>query len=180
MDQGEAAVLASVVAGMAGIAGTAVGALLTARSMRQQVRDQGIIEHSQWQRQSRSDAYAAFLSEWHDASRAVDGALSEVIRLRAITDEQIDVIVASREALARTRVRVSVAGPERAARVAWRGYEALEEAEMAVRSLAGSLEDSGEAPRHRFRHLDESRHEIAQIYTEFMRAAGEILNEPSA
>jgi hypothetical protein len=139
-----------------------------------------MVEHSHWLRQSRSDAYAAFLTEWHDASRAVDGALAEVMRLRSITDRQIEVIVASREALARTRVRVSVAGPDRAERVAWRGYEALENAEMAVRSLAASLEDSGEAPRDRYRHLDESRREIAQIYTEFMRVAGEILSKPTA
>ncbi|WP_284433647.1 hypothetical protein [Streptomyces sp. TUS-ST3] len=120
------------------------------------------------------------MAEWHDASRAVDGALAEVMRLRAITDEQIEVIVASREALARTRVRVSVAGPDRAERVAWRGYEALEKAEMAVRSLAGSLEDSGEAPTDRYRHVHESRTEIAQIYTEFTRVAAEILSKPNA
>ncbi|MEW5534410.1 hypothetical protein [Streptomyces virginiae] len=173
-----ASVLSAAVAAVAGVGGTAVGVWLTARAARNQVRDQAAAEHNHWQRQSRSDAYAAFLAEWHDASRAVDGALEDVIRFRAIRDEQIDVIVAAREAIARTRVRVSVAGPEQAQRVAWRGYEALEAAEDAVRSLAASLEDNGEAPSLRYQHLRESREEIASIYTDFTKIAGETLGAP--
>ncbi|MCF3173947.1 hypothetical protein IPZ61_11550 [Streptomyces sioyaensis] len=178
MDQGEAAVWAAAIAGLAGVGGTTAGAWFTARTMRQQVRAQGVVEHSHWQRQARSDAYAAFLAEWHDASRAVDAALGEVIRHRGISDAQVAVISAAREELARTRVRVSIAGPQRAAEVAWRGYDALGAAEDAVRSLAISLEDSGEAPRERFQHLDASRHEIAGIYAEFTNVATQVLGNP--
>lgn len=178
MDQGEAAVWAAAIAALAGVGGTTAGAWFTARTMRQQVRAQGAVEHSHWQRQARSDAYAAFLAEWHDASRAVDAALGEVISYRGISDEQIAVISGAREALARTRVRVSIAGPQRAGEVAWRGYDALGAAEDAVRSLALSLEDSGEAPRERFQHLDASRHEIAGIYAEFTNVATEVLGNP--
>ncbi|MFG2607567.1 hypothetical protein ACGFT2_29070 [Streptomyces sp. NPDC048514] len=77
-------------------------------------------------------------------------------------------------------VVAGLAGPDRAEQVAWRGYEALENAETAVRNLAAALEDSGEAPSYRYQYLDQSRREIAQIYTEFMRVAGEILSKPTA
>jgi len=178
MDQGVAAVWAAALAGLAGVGGTTAGAWFTARTMRQQVQAQAGVEHSHWQRQARSDAYAAFLSEWHDASRAVDGALQEVIGHQAISDAQIDVVAGAREALSRTRVRVSIAGPPQAAEVAWRGYAELDMAEDAVRTLAISLEDNGTAPGRLYEHLQESRHGIAGIYSEFTAVAAEVLGNP--
>ncbi|MFI1097325.1 hypothetical protein [Streptomyces sp. NPDC020917] len=63
-----------------GLAATAVGALIGARSARfgaeqnaeaarQQVRDQGAVEHGHWLRQQRFDTYESFLAAWDECLR---------------------------------------------------------------------------------------------------------------
>ncbi|MFG2795889.1 hypothetical protein [Streptomyces pseudovenezuelae] len=61
MDAGIAAVLGALVAGLFGLGGAVVGAVLTARSAREQVQSQASIDHGRWMQERRVELYAGAL-----------------------------------------------------------------------------------------------------------------------
>lgn len=74
MDQGLAALLAGVFglvgAGLGGVGaiwGAKVGAQTAAKATRQQLWDQALVEHEQWLREARREAYEAFITGLHQA-----------------------------------------------------------------------------------------------------------------
>ncbi|MFB7454860.1 hypothetical protein [Streptomyces sp. NPDC056194] len=62
MDQGWAAVIAAGVAGVVALIGAFIGVWLGRRT----VRDQAQVEHQQWLRGQRQEAYVAFVAEWDE------------------------------------------------------------------------------------------------------------------
>ncbi|MET9293905.1 hypothetical protein [Streptomyces sp. NPDC003077] len=75
--------IVALVAAAFGLAGTVVGAALSARAAKkgaslsaqaalQQVRDQGAVDQSHWLRQQRLQAYEGFLAAWDECLRLVD------------------------------------------------------------------------------------------------------------
>ncbi|MFF6844632.1 hypothetical protein ACFY8X_38580 [Streptomyces tanashiensis] len=83
MDQGLAAVIAAGVAGAAGLLGVRVG--------RRTVRDQALVEHGQWLRGQRQEAYVQLLDVWDAAIRAFEAILEDPDHRREVAryeDEQ--------------------------------------------------------------------------------------------
>ncbi|GAA3908162.1 hypothetical protein GCM10023084_70460 [Streptomyces lacrimifluminis] len=111
MDQGLAAVLGATV----GVLGTVSASAISGWSARQQVQSQAKIEHAQWRRQTRRDAYSAFLAPANEArttlkiaARALIGDnpdLPEADRRLQVAQEQLAVVQAAWAGLA-------VEGPE--------------------------------------------------------------------
>lgn len=60
MDQGWAAIIAAIVAGAAALGGIGIGLIVG----RRQLADQTAVEHGQWLRSQRQEAYLAFLDEF--------------------------------------------------------------------------------------------------------------------
>ncbi|MGW3119203.1 hypothetical protein ACWDBW_19010 [Streptomyces sp. NPDC001107] len=75
MDQGIAALLGATV----GVLGTVAAAAISGWSSRQQLRAQAGIDHAQWRRQARRDAYSAFLAPAHEAGNALKQAARSLI-----------------------------------------------------------------------------------------------------
>ncbi|MGY0061476.1 hypothetical protein ACWY4P_33895 [Streptomyces sp. LZ34] len=67
MDQGIAALLGASI----GVAGTVIASAITGWSTRQQVRAQARAEHAHWRRQTRRDAYSAFLAPASESQNAL-------------------------------------------------------------------------------------------------------------
>lgn len=75
--------IVALVAAVFGLAGTVVGAALTARAAKkgavlsaqatlQQVHDQATVDQSHWLRQQRLQAYEGFLAAWDECLRLID------------------------------------------------------------------------------------------------------------
>ncbi|MEU1004414.1 hypothetical protein [Streptomyces tibetensis] len=75
VDQGIAALLGAAV----GVLGTVSASAISGWSGRQQIRTQSIVDHAQWRRQSRRDAYSAFLAPAHEARNALKRAARTLI-----------------------------------------------------------------------------------------------------
>lgn len=60
MDQGWAAIIAAIVAAVAALGGIGIGLIVG----RRQLADQTAVEHAQWLRSQRQEAYLAFLNEF--------------------------------------------------------------------------------------------------------------------
>ncbi|MGI3224988.1 hypothetical protein ACRJ4B_14785 [Streptomyces sp. GTA36] len=90
MTEGWGAVVAALIAGIVAVAGSFIGVYVG----RRQVQDEAQIEHGQWLRDQRQEAYAAFLAQW-DAAFA--GMKQEVARLteqwEAMEEHGLDISV---------------------------------------------------------------------------------------
>ncbi|MEU1107108.1 hypothetical protein ABZ408_40155 [Streptomyces tibetensis] len=90
MTEGWGAVAAALIAGVVAVAGSFIGIYVG----RRQVQDEAHIEHEQWLRDQRQEAYAAFLAKW-DA--AYTGMKQEVARLteqwEAMEEHGLDISV---------------------------------------------------------------------------------------
>ncbi|WP_030984059.1 hypothetical protein [Streptomyces sp. NRRL WC-3744] len=88
MTEAWGAVVAALIAGIVAVAGSFIGVYVG----RRQVRDEAQIEHEQWLRGQRQEAYAAFLAEW---DKAYLGMRHEVARLteqwEAMEDHGLDI-----------------------------------------------------------------------------------------
>ncbi|MFC4035981.1 hypothetical protein ACFO3J_31625 [Streptomyces polygonati] len=71
MDQGLAAWGTGAIVAVAGLGGTLVGGLITAKVTRTQVRDQAAADHGHWLREQRIAAYRELLAEWDAAVRDI-------------------------------------------------------------------------------------------------------------
>ncbi|MFJ2225595.1 hypothetical protein ACIOFY_36835 [Streptomyces anulatus] len=80
MDQGIAAVIAAGAAGAVAVAGSFIGVWVG----RRQVRDQAHVEHEQWLRGQRQEAFVEFLAIW-------DGAVAQ-LQERTLDDDNIAVL----------------------------------------------------------------------------------------
>ncbi|MCL8015915.1 hypothetical protein [Streptomyces sp. AS02] len=75
MDQGIAALLGATV----GVLGTVSASAMSGWSSRQQIRAQATVDHAQWRRQARRDAYSAFLAPAHETRNALKRAARALI-----------------------------------------------------------------------------------------------------
>ncbi len=73
MDQGWAAVIAAGVAAVVAVAASFIGVWLGRRT----VRDQAQVEHGQWLRNQRQEAYVQCLDTWDGAMRAFEALIDE-------------------------------------------------------------------------------------------------------
>ncbi|MFJ8846671.1 hypothetical protein ACIRFF_27665 [Streptomyces cyaneofuscatus] len=108
-----------------GLAATAVGALIGARSAkfgaernaetaRQQVRDQGAVEHGHWLRQQRFDAYESFLAAWDECLRITQESAEHHDPNRA----DLAPLGNAAERMAERSRRIALLGPEEVTRAA--------------------------------------------------------------
>jgi len=75
VDQGLAAVLGATV----GVLGTVAASVISSASTRRQLEGQAKVEHSQWRRQLRRDAYSAFLAPANESRSALKMAARALI-----------------------------------------------------------------------------------------------------
>ncbi|NGO46119.1 hypothetical protein [Streptomyces ureilyticus] len=75
VDQGIAALLGATV----GVLGTVSASAISGWSSRQQIRTQATVDHAQWRRQARRDAYSAFLAPAHETRNALKRAARALI-----------------------------------------------------------------------------------------------------
>ncbi|MCX4585225.1 hypothetical protein [Streptomyces sp. NBC_01481] len=140
MDQGLAVLLGATV----GVLGTISASAISGWSTRQQVQSQAKVEHAQWRRQARRDAYSAFLAPANEArsalkitARALIGDspdMTEADRRLRVAQEQLDVVQAAWASLA-------VEGPEpveQAARSVHTGLHSMRTTLLAWRDSAGA------------------------------------------
>ena len=108
MKEAVAAIVGALVGAGAGI----LGAWINARSLRQQVRYQAVVEHGHWRRQNRSDAYTEFLGAAYDALRILERKRIEV----EVSDNygvlDFNALKHANNTLQSTSNKVLLAGPE--------------------------------------------------------------------
>ncbi|MEU0390273.1 hypothetical protein [Streptomyces chartreusis] len=140
MDQGLAALLGATV----GVVGTVVASTISSASTRRQLEGQARVEHSQWRRQLRRDAYSAFLAPANEsrsalkmAARALVGDapdVAEADRRLQIAQDQLVLVRAAWASLA-------VEGPEsveRAAHSVHLGLHSMHTTLLAWRDSSGA------------------------------------------
>jgi len=140
MDQGLAAVLGATV----GVLGTISASAISSWTSRQQVHHQAKVDHAQWRRQARRDAYSAFLAPASEARNALKTAaralvgdspdLAEADRRLQVAHEQMVVVQAAWASLA-------VEGPEpveRAAHSVHTGLHSMRTTLLAWRDSVGA------------------------------------------
>ncbi|MEU6626099.1 hypothetical protein ABZ926_35780 [Streptomyces litmocidini] len=117
MDQGWAAVIAAGVAGVVALAGAFIGVWLGRRT----VRDQAQVEHEQWLRGQRQEAYVTLLAEWDKTLPRFRGHLQSEEDLYHVHEtgawdaasEEVEVLaVALIEPVVLAAERVHMLGPE--------------------------------------------------------------------
>jgi len=110
VDQGIAALLGATV----GVLGTVSAAAVSGWSIRQQIRAQAGIDHAQWRRQARRDAYSAFLAPAHEAGNALKQAARALIGDVEVTEADRRLLAAhdSLTAVHAARAALAVEGPE--------------------------------------------------------------------
>ncbi|MFD3336032.1 hypothetical protein ACFWV1_25810 [Streptomyces sp. NPDC058700] len=187
MDQGWAAVIAAGVAAVVAVAASFIGVWLGRRT----VRDQAQVEHGQWLRNQRQEAYVAVLDTWDVAMSAfeaiIDGSeerkgahtwatenvggnpfLSTV--LFGEVDQHSGPV---NEALERVRLL----GPDPVERAAKNLEDALKGLGGAIRANSGE-EELQDWPNHAF--WNEARRNASECRREFFRLArSEIRTAPS-
>ncbi|MEE1829489.1 hypothetical protein [Streptomyces sp. SP17KL33] len=126
MDQGIAALLGAAV----GVLGTVSASAISGWSSRQQIRTQSIVDHAQWRRQARRDAYSAFLAPAHETRNSLKRAA------RALIDDA-DVEVAHHQLQAAHDSLGEVQGAWAA--LAIEGPESVEQAANGVKTALHSM-----------------------------------------
>ncbi|AVI00067.1 hypothetical protein C5L38_33865 (plasmid) [Streptomyces sp. WAC00288] len=132
MDQGVAAVVAAGVAGTVAVAGSFIGVWVG----RRQVRDQAKVEHEQWLRGQRQEAFVDFLALWDEAAAQLDERTLNEYEIEILDQEDgwdtANEVVAEqmhrdRIAVARAGERVTMLGPRPVALAATAMIDALED-----------------------------------------------------
>lgn len=132
MDQGVAAVVAAGVAGAVAVAGSFIGVWVG----RRQVRDQAKIEHEQWLRGQRQEAFVDFLAAWDEAVAQLEERVLNEYEIEildqedgwdAANEEVAERMHRDRIPVARAGERVIMLGPPSVALVANKMLDALED-----------------------------------------------------
>ncbi|MEW2113807.1 hypothetical protein AB0945_01185 [Streptomyces sp. NPDC005474] len=168
MDAGLAAVLGALVAGLFGLGGAAVGAMITARSMREQAYSQASIDHSRWMQEHRVESYAAALLAYdqvfenlHSIPTAADDEEARRVIWRQVQ--------AALDELRRTASKIRMAGPPEMTDLA----QAL--ARLTSRTvLAAASPEQSFSPEQ----LDEIRIQRDETYRGFIAEANRIFGRP--
>lgn len=150
MDQGWAAIIAATAAGVFGITGILTGITVG----RRQTTDQADVEHQQWLRGQRQDAYVQLLDAWDQAVDALDQLADDwaVIELEMDSQGQIDDFQqtihqraeAARQVMVKPLDRATLLGPEDVDRAVSRMDTAFDEAQAWLgrqADPAGSLQN---------------------------------------
>lgn len=148
-----ATVLAGAIAGVCGLAGLWSGVAVS----RRQIRDQAAVEHGQWLRSQRQDAYIALLDAWDSAVAALQLVVNEedvevhrqvARRLREQGDDRAHLEQNERSVdgqvqqalseVSRPLERVSLLGPAHVDGACGNLYQTLEALGASVRSRSDS------------------------------------------
>ncbi|MGY1499808.1 hypothetical protein ACW4TU_25060 [Streptomyces sp. QTS52] len=167
MDAGLAAVLGALVAGLFGLGGAVVGAVLTARSMREQAHSQASIEHGRWMQERRVELYAAALlayDQLFESLHSIPTAADDEERKRIWSQ-----VLAALDELKRTSNKVRMAGPPEVTEL----VQTL--ARLTSRTvLAAASPEESFSPEQ----LDEIRLQRDETYTRFIAEANRIFGRP--
>ncbi|GAA2321018.1 hypothetical protein GCM10010234_78630 [Streptomyces hawaiiensis] len=176
MDQGLVGIVTGGIAAVAGVGGTAIGALVAAKSARNQVRDQGAVEHAQWLRQGRSSAYQSFMESLY----AVDLALGFAVDAAARTDPEGDgreALTAAIAELRRLQWQVITIGPKQMGELAARAYGMAQHSVAAISSAyVHRANESYEV------YLNEARdfqQQVLAVRAAFAEEASSVLSSPA-
>ncbi|MFI7103524.1 hypothetical protein ACIBK8_29735 [Streptomyces sp. NPDC050161] len=175
MDQGIAALLGATL----GVLGTVLASTVNNWSNRQQVQAQLQAEKAQWHRQTRRDAYSAFLAPAGEAQTALQAAGRAFVGTRD-TPEIERRLRAAEDQLQNARAtcaHVAIEGPETVERAARRVYTSLRSMQTNLMALA----DSPESTTHRnVGFLEHHAVEVAELsdrIREFTAVARDALSE---
>ncbi|MFJ1708745.1 hypothetical protein [Kitasatospora sp. NPDC088346] len=117
MDQGVAAVVAAAVAGIVAVTGSFVGVWVG----RRQVQDQAKVEHGQWLRGQRQEAFVDFLAVWDATVGQLAGRMLNLYEIEQLDNEDgwdaagelnAEELHHERLPVARAGERVVMLGPE--------------------------------------------------------------------
>lgn len=102
-------VLTVVIGALIGAVAAISGSWINAHSLRNQVKNQAVIEHGHWRRQSRSDAYEQFIYAAYKALKVLERSRIEATDIGKVTS--LDSLEDSLEALSDASIKVVLAGP---------------------------------------------------------------------
>ncbi|MEU6979616.1 hypothetical protein [Streptomyces sp. NPDC046371] len=177
MDQGVAAVVAAAVAGTVAVAGSFIGVWVGRRT----VRDQAQVEHDQWLRGKRQEAYLALTDAWDDAipkweARVLDPDDPDDPRINRLNREdawdEAGMQAAQRMEADRAPVRravegVQLLGPDPVERAAAAMLDTLEELSVGIAAQYVAPEEGHEPLEHYW----QARGEVERRREAFLAAA---------
>lgn len=175
MDQGIAALLGATL----GVLGTVLASTVTSWSNRQQVQAQIQSEKAQWHRQTRRDAYSAFLAPASEAQTALKAAGRAFVGTRDTPEverrlrEAEDQLQNARTACA----HVAIEGPETVERAARRVYTSLRSMQANLLALADSPENTTHRNASFLEHHAIEVAALSERTREFTAVAREALTE---
>ncbi|MFJ6069089.1 hypothetical protein ACIQHU_39370 [Streptomyces tendae] len=150
MDPGWAAIIAAIAAGVFGITGILAGITVG----RRQTTDQADVEHQQWLRGQRQDAYVQLLDTWDQAVDALEQLAEDwtVIEVEMDAQGQIDDFQQTiqqraeraRQIMVKPMDRATLLGPESVDRAVARMDTAFDNAQ----AWLGQQANPAEAPQH--------------------------------
>ncbi|MFB6935229.1 hypothetical protein [Streptomyces chartreusis] len=168
MDAGIAAVLGALVAGLFGVGGTVVGAVLTARSMREQAHGQASIEHGRWMQERRVELYAAALlayDQLFENLHSIPTAADDDDERKRLWNQ----VLAALDELKRTANKVRMAGPPE-----------VSELVQTLARLTSRTVEAAARPEGSFSaaQLDEIRLQRVETYERFIAEANRVFGQP--
>ncbi|MFB9558566.1 hypothetical protein [Streptomyces roseoviridis] len=173
MDQGVAAVVAAGAAFTAALTGSFVGAWVG----RRQVRDQAQVEHDQWLRGQRQEAYLALIVAWDEVIPKFENRVLDVPDIQRIDDEDAwdeagtmsaERTEGDREPFQRVAERVQMLGPNPVEQAVTAMLRTLDELAVGIAAQYATREEGrepleeywrarAEVDRRRARFLDAAR-----------------------
>ncbi|MFE0739294.1 hypothetical protein [Streptomyces sp. NPDC058855] len=178
MDQGLVAILTGGIAAVAGVGGTAVGALVAAKGARNQVRDQGAVEHAQWLRQGRSSAYQSYLESLY----AVDVALAVAVDAAAYPnqgDDGREAVVQAIAELRRIQWQVITIGPKQMGELAVHAYHMAQHTVAALANASLQRERDAERCGTFIAEAKECQLQVLKARSAFAEGAASVLASAS-
>ncbi|MBB1245842.1 hypothetical protein GL263_20125 [Streptomyces durbertensis] len=158
MDQGLAALLGATV----GVLGTIAASMISSASTRRQWEGQARVEHAQWRRQLRRDAYSAFLAPAHEARSALKAAARALIGDRPDTAEADRRLRIAQDQLVLVQVAwasLAVEGPDSVERAAHSVHLALH----SMHTTLLAWRDSVGAPDRNVRFVERHAVEVTMV-----------------
>lgn len=162
-----------------GVLGTVSAAAISGWSSRQQLRAQAGIDHAQWRRQARRDAYSAFLAPAHEAGNALKQAARALIG-DADTAEADRRLLAAHDNLTAVHAAwaaLAVEGPEAVEQLAHGVKTALHSMQT---TLLAWRDSAGRAAGHHVKFVERHAVEVTRVSERiraFTAAARDALDE---